>query len=30
MGIDPAEEFLTPDGRPVAVVNHGRVLRELL
>ena len=29
-GIDPAEEFYTPDGRPVPIVNHGRVIRELL
>jgi hypothetical protein len=30
LGIDPAEEFYTPDGRPVPIVNHGRVIRELL
>jgi uncharacterized protein (DUF1501 family) len=30
LGIDPKEEFLTPDGRPVAVVNKGRAIRELL
>jgi uncharacterized protein (DUF1501 family) len=30
LGIDPAEEFLTPDGRPVAVVNGGRVIQDLL
>jgi uncharacterized protein (DUF1501 family) len=30
LGIDPAEEFRTPDGRPVAVVNGGRVIRDLL
>jgi hypothetical protein len=30
MGIDPKEEFHTPEGRPVAVVNNGRVMRELL
>jgi uncharacterized protein (DUF1501 family) len=30
VGIDPAEEFRTPDGRPVAVVNNGRVIQELL
>jgi uncharacterized protein (DUF1501 family) len=30
MGIDPKEEFHTPEGRPVAVVNSGRVMRELL
>jgi uncharacterized protein (DUF1501 family) len=30
MGIDPKEEFLTPEGRPIAVVNGGRVMRELL
>ncbi len=30
LGVDPKEEFHTPDGRPVAVVNGGRVMRELL
>ena len=30
MGIDPKDEFLTPEGRPVALVNNGRVMRELL
>ncbi|HTU19027.1 MAG TPA: DUF1501 domain-containing protein [Gemmataceae bacterium] len=30
MGIDPKEEFHTPDGRPVAIVNNGRVIDELL
>jgi hypothetical protein len=30
MGIDPNEEFHTPEGRPVLIVNHGRVMRELL
>jgi uncharacterized protein (DUF1501 family) len=30
MGIDPKEEFLTPDGRPIALVNNGRVIDELL
>jgi uncharacterized protein (DUF1501 family) len=30
MGIDPKDEFLTPEGRPVAVVNNGRVIHELL
>jgi hypothetical protein len=30
VGIDPAEEFFTPDGRPVAIVNNGRVIQELL
>jgi hypothetical protein len=30
LGIDPREEFLTPEGRPVAIVNHGRIIRELL
>jgi uncharacterized protein (DUF1501 family) len=30
MGIDAKEEFLTPEGRPVAIVNGGRVMRELL
>ena len=29
MGIDPKEEILTPDGRPVALVNGGRVIKEL-
>jgi hypothetical protein len=30
LGINPAEEFYTPDGRPVAIVNHGRVINALL
>jgi hypothetical protein len=30
LGIDPGEEFLTPEGRPVRIVNNGRVMRELL
>lgn len=30
LGIDPKDEFLTPDGRPVAVVNGGRVMDDLL
>jgi uncharacterized protein (DUF1501 family) len=30
LGIDPREEFITPEGRPVAIVNHGRIIRELL
>jgi uncharacterized protein (DUF1501 family) len=30
MGIDPREEFHTPEGRPVALVNNGHVIKELL
>jgi uncharacterized protein (DUF1501 family) len=30
MGIDPKGEFHTPDGRPVAIVNNGRVMNELV
>jgi hypothetical protein len=30
MGIDPKTEFHTPDGRPVAIVNNGRVIQDLL
>src|SRR5262249_36096978 len=30
LGLDPKEEFLTPEGRPVAVVNNGRLIRELM
>src|SRR5205823_359220 len=30
MGIDPSEEFYTAEGRPVQIVNQGRVMRELL
>jgi uncharacterized protein (DUF1501 family) len=30
MGIDAKEEFRTPEGRPVPIVNGGRVMRELL
>jgi uncharacterized protein (DUF1501 family) len=30
LGIDPKEEFVTPEGRPVAIVNNGRVIEDLL
>jgi uncharacterized protein (DUF1501 family) len=30
MGIDPNEEFYTPEGRPVQIVNNGRVIHGLL
>jgi hypothetical protein len=30
MGIDPKEEILTPEGRPVALCNNGRVIDGLL
>jgi uncharacterized protein (DUF1501 family) len=30
LGIDPKEEFLTPEGRPVPIVNNGKVIHELL
>jgi uncharacterized protein (DUF1501 family) len=30
LGIDPDEEFLTPEGRPVKIANDGKVIRELL
>jgi uncharacterized protein (DUF1501 family) len=30
MGIDPEEEFYTPEGRPVKIVNNGRLIHELL
>jgi hypothetical protein len=30
LGIDPKTEFHTPDGRPVAIVNSGKVIGELL
>jgi uncharacterized protein (DUF1501 family) len=30
LGIDPKEEFHTADGRPVAIVNNGRVISDLL
>jgi uncharacterized protein (DUF1501 family) len=29
-GIDPKEEVMTPEGRPVALVNNGKVIGELL
>ncbi len=29
-GIDPKTEFHTPDGRPIAIVNSGRVINDLL
>lgn len=30
LGIDPNEEFYTPEGRPVKIVNDGKIIRELL
>lgn len=30
MGIDPNDEFYTPEGRPVRIVNNGRIIRGLL
>jgi uncharacterized protein (DUF1501 family) len=30
MGIDPKEEFYTPEGRPVPIVNQGRIIHDLL
>jgi uncharacterized protein (DUF1501 family) len=30
LGIDPREEFYTPEGRPVAIVNNGKVIDDLL
>ena len=30
LGIDPKTEFHTPDGRPIAAVNNGKVIRELV
>ncbi len=30
LGIDASEDFFTPEGRPVPIVNNGRVMRELL
>src|SRR5689334_8148853 len=30
MGIDPKGEFHTPDGRPTAIVNNGRMMTELV
>jgi hypothetical protein len=30
MGIDPKAEVHTPDGRPVALVNSGKVMNELV
>ena len=30
LGIDPKDEFHTPDGRPVALVNNGKLIRELV
>ncbi len=30
LGIDPSQEFHTPEGRPVRVVNDGRIIRDLL
>jgi hypothetical protein len=30
LGIEPKAEFRTLEGRPVAIVNNGRVIQELL
>jgi hypothetical protein len=30
LGIDPEDEFYTTDGRPVKIVNNGRVIDGLL
>jgi hypothetical protein len=30
LGINPEDEFYTPEGRPVKIANDGRVMRELL
>ncbi len=30
LGIDPKDEFYTPEGRPVKIVNNGRAIQELL
>jgi uncharacterized protein (DUF1501 family) len=30
LGIDPDDEFYTPEGRPVKIVNNGKVIEELL
>jgi hypothetical protein len=30
LGIDPEEEFYTPEGRPVKIVNNGRLIHDLL
>jgi uncharacterized protein (DUF1501 family) len=30
LGINPDEEFYTPEGRPVKIANNGRVISELL
>jgi hypothetical protein len=30
LGINPNDEFHTPDGRPVRIVNNGRVIQDLL
>jgi len=29
-GINPAEEIMTPEGRPIPITNKGRIIRELL
>ena len=30
LGIDPEDEFLTPEGRPVKIVNDGKIIWEVL
>ena len=29
LGINPDDEFLTPEGRPVKITNNGRMMSEL-
>ena len=30
LGVNPKDEVITPDGRPIAIVNGGRVIKELI
>ncbi len=30
LGIDPEDEFYTPEGRPIKIVNNGKLIRELV
>jgi uncharacterized protein (DUF1501 family) len=30
LGVDPNDEFITPEGRPIKIANNGRTIEELL
>ena len=30
LGLDPDDEFITPEGRPIKIANNGKLIHELL